>query len=89
MEILGLGSDALRKIPSTMILKSTFEPCNARSVVTASPALSRFASLALGELYKLAALDAISRFTTGRSLVDLPSLERSVEGMDLDPREAI
>lgn len=36
----------------------------------------------LGELYKLASLDAISRVTTGRSLVDLRSLERSAHGVD-------
>ncbi|MGH9343257.1 MAG: hypothetical protein ACRD19_05790 [Terriglobia bacterium] len=29
----------------------------------------------LGELYKLASLDAMSRVTTGRSLVELPSLD--------------
>ena len=36
----------------------------------------------LGELYKLASLDAISRVTTGRSLVDLPSLDRNARGVD-------
>ncbi|MBV9444095.1 MAG: Si-specific NAD(P)(+) transhydrogenase [Acidobacteriaceae bacterium] len=36
----------------------------------------------LGELYKLASLDAISRVTTGRSLVDLPSLDLSAHGLD-------
>jgi hypothetical protein len=36
----------------------------------------------LGELYKLASLDVISRLTTGRSLVDLPSLDRSAHGVD-------
>ena len=29
----------------------------------------------LGELFKLASLDAISRLRTGRSLVDLPALQ--------------
>lgn len=36
----------------------------------------------LGELYKLASLDAISRVTTGRSLVDLSSPGRSAQGVD-------
>ncbi|MGA8594997.1 MAG: Si-specific NAD(P)(+) transhydrogenase [Bryobacteraceae bacterium] len=36
----------------------------------------------LGELYKLASLDAISRVTTGRSLVELPSLDRSAQRVD-------
>lgn len=36
----------------------------------------------LGELYKLSSLDAISRVTTGRSLVDLPSLDRLAQGVD-------
>jgi NAD(P) transhydrogenase len=36
----------------------------------------------LGELYKLASLDAVSRVTTGRSLVDLPSLDRFSHGAD-------
>jgi NAD(P) transhydrogenase len=43
----------------------------------------------LGELYKLASLDAISRVTTGRSLVDLPSLNRSGYGVNVAQSSAL
>ena len=43
----------------------------------------------LGELYKLASLDAISRVTRGRSLVDLPSLDRSAHGVNVAQASAL
>ena len=40
----------------------------------------------LGELYKLASLDAISRVTTGCSLLDLPSLDPSAYNVEATRR---